>query len=132
MKGVHLIIILLITLIGCDKFSKKNVFITFENRSTLKLAISKQTNEPDTLIHDDEYSEIVLPGEKSDLSTPIKLSSDKNRMFVTIFLYNKDTLDKYGFDYVKNGYKIVRRYDLVYYNKKKDRNLSSNFNLIYP
>jgi hypothetical protein len=132
MKKILFIIILVIFNISCENFAKHVVRIKLTNNSNVDLYMEFQSNN-DTLIRVENFTNTPVSKGKTvqrDLSYSSLKNKNENR--IQVFIFNKDTLDKYGWGYVKDNYKVIKRYDLTYYKKKKDHGKSSSTDLFYP
>jgi hypothetical protein len=132
MKTVLFIVGLVILNTSCENFAKHVVRIKLTNNSNVDLYMEFQSNN-DTLIRVENFTNTSINKGKTvqrDLSYSSLKNKNENR--IQVFIFNKDTLDKYGWGYVKDNYKVIKRYDLTYYKKKKDHGKSSSTDLFYP
>lgn len=86
---------------------------------------------PDSLPESNEYiiydiREVVSPGFESHLDWK-KFFNSLPKDTLSVFIFHTDTLLKYNWDEVRNGYKILSRYDLSLDDLKK-----INFTIKYP
>ena len=90
----------------------------------------RQTIYPDTLLHNKE--DLRYFNERSNISFWQTRDKKwdyilKNSDTISIFIFSVDTLEKYTWDQIKSGYKVIIRYDLSYSNIRQ-----LNYVIPYP
>jgi hypothetical protein len=116
---------------GCHK-EKYQFNILFNNNSNLNLCIYDSYSFPDTSISKIRHGAYYVgPNSKETLKSKngwdydiINYNQGKK---LIIFVFNKDTIDKYSFNEIEAGYKITKRYDL-----SLDYLKSANWTINYP
>ncbi len=79
---------------------------------------------PDTSILNNMDSSLIYPFQQNQIEFPVYLLPNfKTGGWVEIFLFNVDTLQKYGWQTVASKYLITKRYDLTYDSIKVDNNV---------
>lgn len=120
MKTKMNVLIILLTLCGVscgdfEKFVDHAYSIRVQNNSKDTILYYKNYNYPDTSIDQKEpeltrinpndYSQIYSKKEWEDVLIPPKDT-------LSLFIFCKDTIDKYNWSEIKINYKILKRYDL--------------------
>lgn len=124
--------ILSATYLSCDHFADKAIIIKVTNKSNKIIYFNTQCNNVDTaIIFSPESKKIANPFDTGTEVLPNSQLSNKNENNIQVFVYSKDTFDKYGWEKIKSDYLFLKVYHLKYYKKRKDRNKSSTFNLTY-
>jgi hypothetical protein len=86
---------------------------------------------PDSLPKTNDYivndiSKVLRPGYESHLSWE-SFFQELPKDTLSVFIFHTDTLNKYPWEEVRNGYMILKRYDLSLDDLKR-----SNFTITYP
>jgi hypothetical protein len=86
---------------------------------------------PDSLPLTNEYimydiSKVISPGEESQLSWE-RFFQELPKDTLSVFIFHTDTLNKYSWEEVRDGYMILKRYDLSLEDLKQ-----CNFTITYP
>ena len=136
---IGLISILLITVCSqCEKsVMDKSYEINLVNKAGYNIgyyfALGGQygTFYPDSLPRTNDYivydiSKVLRPGEESHLSWE-SVFQELPKDTLSVFIFHTDTLNKYSWDEIRNGYKILKRYNLSYDDLKR-----MNWTITYP
>jgi len=131
MKNIIFLLTINIMLFSsCEKMGKYAIIIS--NKSNHSISVYGQYILPDTsIIQIKPRIEIVgCSGEAGDIfDSDIndekfeRLKSEK----LTIFIFNTDTLNKYDWETIRKGYKILKRYELNH-----DDLAKTNYVVTYP
>lgn len=112
MKKIFFLIIIVIFFESCINFIDHVYFINFNNNSSDSILISWQIK--DTTIPENEPYLLLAP-QKSITRIESKKKWDdillENELI--IFLYNKDTINHYTWDILKDNEKIIKRFKLT-------------------
>jgi hypothetical protein len=89
------------------------------------------TYYPDSLPESNDYivydiSKVLRPGYESHLSWE-KFFQELPKDTLSVFIFHTDTLNKYSWEEVRDGYMILKRYDLSLDDLKR-----MNWTVIYP
>jgi hypothetical protein len=69
-------------------------------------------------------SSLIYPFQQQQINIPVYLLPNfKTSGWVEVFLFNVDTLQKYGWQTVTSKYLITKRYDLTYDSIKANNNV---------
>ncbi len=97
-------------------------FIQNNSKDTFRYSYS--TLFPDTSILNNMDSVLIYPLQQTKIEFPTYLLPNfETNGYVEIFLFNVDTLRKYGWPTVASKYLVTRRYDLTYDSIKQDNNV---------
>jgi hypothetical protein len=101
---------------NCKK-EKAHITIGFTNNTERRLDIFDSYTYPDTSITLDIFRGvyIVKPFSREPLNNEWKkeIDSESKSGVVMLFVFDSDTLSKYGEEGVIDGYKVLKRYDLT-------------------
>lgn len=132
MKNViFLIFAIFLTSSSCEQFARHEYRIRVRNNSNQTISVYAGYLLPDTLlpINKPNLKEILV-GKFGDIHDSDigdekfgKLKSER----LTIFVLNKDTVEKYDWYFVRNNYKILKRYE---FNDKELTDMGGD--VIYP
>ena len=105
---------------GCiDKFARHEYGFRLLNNSNSRIEAYAVFIHPDTSISEAEPELSILDSGKSTFIFDNNTSEESlNRFFenderITVFILSSDTLNKYGWDRVRDSYNILRRYEIT-------------------
>ena len=139
-KNIKIVIVpflglLMFMLTGCpENLDDPNIEFDYWNQSEEEIFIICAINQDSIQCPDTLLSEINWMVDYPDLGVVLGAKSFKLKGFsppacdtARIFIINMDTINKYGWNEVRDSYKILHRYDLnLNYLRKLD------YNIIYP
>jgi hypothetical protein len=95
-----------------------------QNNSNDTFRYSYSTFFPDTSIQNNLDSSLIYPLKQQQIDIPVYLLPNfKTEGLLEFFLFNVDTLRKYGWQKVASKYLITKRYDLTYDSIKENNNV---------
>lgn len=131
------IIIPIIFLAGCSGTCKKSPFvervysIKVQNNSSQLINFFDSRTYPDTLLPAEKpYYGASRPNNFAYIDSQIDWSDVFAKLpkdTLSIFILNSDTVNTYNWDFIRNQYKILKRYDLSLQELQSD-----NFVITYP
>lgn len=119
-----------------------NFYCTKMGETTQVLWVKNQTNRQVNYLVSYQYPDTTIPDNYNGLGTvpalsytPEDIKKDSwTEVFdqfpsdtMTVFIISTDTLIRYGWQQVRSGYKILKRYDL-----SKDDLARLNYEIVYP
>lgn len=117
------ILLMLFTFLGCKELLEQDTPIYFDNQSNKIIQLYIPLVGMDGVVYPDTTLKIqkmnigynTLPGQRayagiSNISIE-KWISSFSKDTVSIFIFSKDTLDKYPWENIQQDYKILQRYD---------------------
>jgi hypothetical protein len=132
-------ILLIIIIVGsnCEKWLEHSYTVDLVNNSGHNIGYYFATGGrygtcyPDSLPETNEYimydiSKVISPGMESHLSWE-KFFKELPIDTLSVFIFHTDTLNKYSWKEIRDGYMILKRYDLSLEDLKK-----SHFKVTYP
>jgi hypothetical protein len=129
---MNILIILSILLCGasCEKLVDHVYSIKVRNNTNDTLLFYESYNYPDssivqnkpilTRIYPKDYSHLDSKKDWDEILVPPKDT-------ISIFILNKDTVDRYSWDKIRNDYNVLKRYDLSLDDLK-----NLNWTITYP
>jgi len=116
MKKIIQILIVFIVLLGCEHFADKQYGIRIRNHSNYSISVYGDYILPDTMLTPNYPNiRVFKQGESNQLlATEVgdpELERFKNEK-LTIFIFSTDTLNKYSWNEVVEGYKVLKRYEI--------------------
>lgn len=113
---------------SCKNILVKEFFITVRNESPYSIVYMFSEIYPDTSIPFN-LAGGLLAHQEGTKSYRGKLSPFFNRLpkdTLSVFFFSQDTIAKYGWDEVRRGYRILKRYDL------SEEDLERSNVVVYP
>lgn len=118
MKTLHLILFIFLAFLGgCEKLKIERHSYTVYNNSSQKIRVGVEVSiYPDTLLPKEIpiLSGAIQPGKAQTFYEPNTWESIFRKApsdTLSLFIFSADTLEKYSWQEVREGYKILRRVD---------------------
>lgn len=135
MKSLIFLSIYILLALKCHKMGGAKYALDIKNNSTYAIAfyvaaLGIEHMYPDTTLQTFKPSmQVILPG----ASAPWYISVSFDELFkllprdtLSLYLFHQDTLNKYDWSAIRNGYKVLKRYDLSL-SDLKNRNFIINY-----
>jgi len=129
MKITILSIILLVSCsVGCDKLTDHVYSIKVQNNTTDTIQFYASYVYPDTAIANEKPRlQMVYPSDFSYWDSKEKWEDILPSDTIYVYILSKKTVDKYNWDLIRSGNRILKRYDLSIRDLKKQ-----NWTITYP
>lgn len=122
------IVLLVLCNVGCDKLISGVYYIKVQNNTTDTIQFYASYIYPDTAISDKKPSlTMAYPSKYSYWDSKEKWEDIVSSDTISMFIFSKDTVDKYSWDLIRSGNKIMKRYDLSIKDLEKQ-----NWTITYP
>jgi hypothetical protein len=120
-----LVLIIMFCFNSCKQIVEDSYRIWFKNESSFVVNVERSYNFPDTNLFSHKPKMRNIGSNEKD---PIEAFDPWDEIFeneiqsdtLIIFVFNKDTLDYYSWDTIREKYKILHRYDLSLQDLKED------------
>lgn len=107
------VILLVLCNVGCDKLADHVYSIKIQNNTTDTIQFYASYVYPDTtIINEKPRLKMAYPSKYSYLDSKEKWEDILPSDTISIYILSKDTVDKYSWDLIRSGNRILKRYDL--------------------
>jgi len=123
-----IVLLVLICCVSCEPLVDHVYSIKIHNNTSDTIQFYGSYAYPDTTITNEKPRlKMAYPSKYSYWDSKEKWEALLLSDTISIFILSKDTVDKYSWDKIRSGYKILERYDLSLNDLKKQ-----NWKVIYP
>jgi len=122
------IVLLVLCNVGCDKLADHVYSIKVQNNTTDTIQFYASYAYPDTAIANEKpILKMAYPSKYSYWDSKEKWEDVLPSDTISMYILSKDTVDKYSWDLIRSGYRILKRYDLSIKDLEKQ-----NWTITYP